>query len=269
MSLYNTHVAVITGGAGGIGLALARRLLKYGARVALVDRDESALLRASEDLLQQDLRPMCLPCDVTDAQACREVADKVVRSWGGIDFLFNNAGLTQIGLFERNTLDVYRRVMDVNFFGSVYMTHACLPGLLERKGHIIVTSSVAGFAPLLGRTGYCASKHALHGFFDTLRSEMKPHEVGVTLVCPSFVETEFSNKGLATDGGALKAPRTQTGKGLTPDEVAGEILHAVEQDKPLALIGNTARIGYWASRLAPAWYARQMEKRFAAEWRRG
>lgn len=267
-TIYPNTTALITGGAGGIGLALARRLMRGGARVALVDRDEAALLRATESFLQEDLRPMALPCDITDPAACQEVADKVTRSWGGIDLLFNNAGLTQIGLFEKNTLDVYRRTMEVNFFGSVNMTHACLPSLIERRGHIVVTSSVAGFAPLLGRTGYCASKHALHGCFDTLRSELRPRGVGVTIVCPSFVETGFSSAGLAADGGALRAPRTDTGKGLTPDEVAAQILDGAARRKPLVIIGRTAWLGWWASRLAPSWYARQMEKRFAAEFER-
>jgi NAD(P)-dependent dehydrogenase (short-subunit alcohol dehydrogenase family) len=263
-----TQVALITGGASGIGLAIAKRLMRAGAQVALADRDESALLRAAEDCLQENLRPLCLPCDITDAEACREAAARVVANWGGIDLLFNNAGLTQMGLFEKNSLEVYRCVMEVNFFGSVNMTHACLPSLLDRRGHIIVTSSVAGFAPLLGRTGYCSAKHALHGFFDTLRAELRPKGVGVTLVCPSFVATGFSEKGLSSAAGALTVAPTQTGRGLSPDEVAGIVVKTLPYRKPLLLVGQTAYLGWWASRLAPAWYERQMAKRFAAEWGR-
>lgn len=260
--------ALITGGAGAIGLALARQLRASGVRVVLVDRDATLLQRATDALGSGDSAVLGLHCDIGDAEACQRVAELTVQQHGGIDLLFNHAGLTQIGLFEKNTLDVYRRVMEVNFFGSVNMTHACLPALLERRGHIVVTSSVAGFAPLLGRTGYCAAKHALHGFFDTLRSELRPQGVGVSIVCPAFVESGFSDRGLANDGGPLKARRSETGKGLTPEAVAAAMHFVARTRKPLTLVGRSAHLAWWASRLLPQWYARQMEKRFAEEYRR-
>jgi len=265
---FHGRSVIITGGAGAIGLALARRLLAGGAQVTLVDRDEAALAQAAQGLHATDKPALAVCCDITDADECRRAAEQVVVQYGGIDLLFNHAGLTQIGLFEANTLEVYRRVMDVNFFGSVHMTHACLPSLIARRGHIVVTSSVAGFAPLLGRSGYCAAKHALHGFFDTLRSELRPNGVGVTLVCPSFVETPFSGRGLAKDGGPLTAPRTETGRGLTATQVAEAMLRAARKRQALVLVGRPAHLAWWASRILPQWYAQQMERRFADEYRR-
>lgn len=260
--------AVITGGAGAIGMAIARELMVAGATVALVDRDEGALLRASEGFLQEGLRPFTFACDITQPLQCEEVAEKLSRAWGRVDVLFNNAGLTQIGLFENNVLEVYRRVMAVNFYGSVHMTRALLPRLMESRGRIVVTSSVAGFAPLLGRTGYCASKFALHGFFETLRLELKPQGVSVTFACPAFVDSPFSSRGVAADGGALRSPRSDTGTPLSPAEVAEAIVSATLRRRRLVLIGRTAKVAWWASRVAPQWYARQMERRFLREMER-
>jgi short-subunit dehydrogenase len=260
--------AVITGGAGAIGRAIARHLMQRGYRAALLDRDAQALLLARESLLQLGMQPLTIPCDITSDEQCRAAIDEVVSSWGRVDLLFNNAGLTQIGLFEHNVLDAYRRVMDVNFYGSVHMTRACLPHLIASRGAISVTSSVAGFAPLLGRTGYCASKHALHGFFDSLRHELRDKGVGVSIACPAFVDSGFSSKGVAADGGALKEGRSETGTPLSPEEVATAIVEGVLRRKPLVLIGRTAKLAWCASRLAPQWYARQMLRRFERELRR-
>jgi len=259
---------VITGGAGGIGQAAAARFMAAGVKVALVDLDETALLLAAERLLQNNQRPLTVPCDITDFAQCQAAADNI-RAWaGGIDVLLNNAGLTQIGLFENNDIGVYRRTMDVNFFGSVHMTRACLPDLIERQGHIVVISSVTGFAPLLGRTGYCAGKHALHGFFDTLRAELRPKGVGVSIVCPTFVQTGFSDKGLGADGQEVKSTRSETGQAISADEVADAIVSVVEHNTPRVIVGNTGKLAWWVSRLFPDYYERQMAKRFAAEFER-
>ena len=259
---------VITGGAGGIGQAAAAKFMAAGAKVALVDLDESNLLLAAERLLQNDQRPLTVPCDITDFDQCNAAADQIRACSGGIDILINNAGLTQIGLFENNDIDVYRRTMDVNFFGSVHMTKVCLPDIIERQGHIAAISSVTGFAPLLGRTGYCASKHALNGFFDTLRAELRPKGVGVSILCPTFVQTGFSDKGLGADGKQVKSTRSETGQSITADDVANEIVDAVTRNIPRKIIGNTGKLAWWVSRLAPNYYERQMAKRFAAEFER-
>ena len=180
---------VITGAAGGIGSALAQRFSAAGARVALLDRDQGGLDRLVLRLGAAGADTIAIPCDVTSLDECSVAVGRVVAAWGGVDVLINNAGITHVSPFVDTDVDVLHRVMDVNFFGAIGMTSVALPSLLERRGQIVVMSSVAGFAPLVLRTGYAASKHALHGCFESLRAELHGTGVGVTLVCPSFVRT--------------------------------------------------------------------------------
>ncbi len=258
-------VVLVTGGAGGIGMAVARHFGQAGARVALVDLQDDAVNARAAELADDGIDALGIACDITDPDACGRAVASAVERCGGIDVLVNCAGLTQVGPFVDNDLSVYRRVMDVNFFGSVYCTKAALPSLIERKGQIVVMSSIAGFAPLLGRTGYCASKHALHGFFDTLRAELRDTGVGVTIVCPSFVETDFAKSGLATDGQPLAFDRSTTGAPVSPEYVAAEIYNAVAKRKRLLVLPTSGRFAYWVSRLAPRLYERSMIKRFGIE----
>ena len=262
MSLpYEGRVVVITGGAGGIGTALARRYGQAGATVIALDKDQEALAAFERGFADADFPTYALPLDITDADACQRVVLGIAQTYGGVDVLINNAGLTQIGPFEDNDLEVYRRVMEVNFFGAVNMTKAALPTLIARRGAIAVMSSVAGFAPLVGRTGYCASKHALHGFFDTLRSELKPHGVGVTLVCPTFAETAFHRRGLAPDGSPLDTERSTTGDAVLPEAIAEALYDGVRRGKAIVPVGRTASLAWRVSRWFPRYYERQMRKR--------
>jgi NADP-dependent 3-hydroxy acid dehydrogenase YdfG len=161
-------VVVITGGAGGIGRALARRWSREGARLALLDRDKDALEEASAELRASGADVTGIELDVTDFDACNEAMEKVVSACGGIDVLVNNAGAVHRSAFLDTDVEVYRRIMAVNYLGSLHCAKAALPHLLARRGMIVVTSSIAGVAPLYGRTGYAASKHALHGLFEAL-----------------------------------------------------------------------------------------------------
>ena len=258
---YEGKVAVVTGGAGAIGTAIAARYGRAGATVIALDKDEAAVAAFEERFAEADFPAFALPLDITDAGACHEAITGIARTYGGIAVLVNNAGLTQIGAFEENGLEVYRRVMEVNFFGAVNVTKAALPFLLEARGAIAVMSSVAGFAPLTGRTGYCASKHALHGFFDTLRAELRPHGVGVTIVCPTFADTAFHRSGLAPDGAPLAAERTTTGDAVTPEDIAEALYRGVARRKAVVPVGHTARLAWFMARWFPRAYERQMRKR--------
>jgi short-subunit dehydrogenase len=256
------RVVVITGGAGGIGRAIAARYHRDGYRIALLDRDPDALANAAEEVGEGTTTHNC---DITQTDCAPEIVNEIASAHGRIDLLVHCAGLTQVSLCRDTTLDVYRRVMDVNFFGAVALTQAVLPALIDAKGHIVVLSSVAGFAPLIGRTGYCAAKHALHGFFDTLRAELAPDGVGVTICCPTFTATNFANSGLTGDGSTIAFDRSTTGEIIHPQTVAEEIHRAVTANKPITLPGRTAKIAWWFQRLAPQTYARAMAKRFAEE----
>lgn len=250
--MYGKSV-VVTGAAGGIGAALAERFARDGARVALLDREE--ITSPAGDAI-------ALRCDVTQEEDCRAALDKVVSAFGGIDVLVNNAGITHLGLFGDTRVDVLRRVMDVNLFGAVNCTKAALPSLLERKGQVITISSVAGFAPLVGRTGYAASKHALHGFFDSLRAEYAGEGLRVMLVCPSFVDTAIGDHALGADGGpAPKGARTGLRNPLPPSSVADAIVRAAARNRRLLLIPREATLAWWITRLAPRVYEHLMIRR--------
>jgi short-subunit dehydrogenase len=167
--------------------------------------------------------------------------------------------------FAATGLDVIGRVMDVNFFGAVNCTKAALPHLVAARGQVVAISSVAGFAPLVARTGYAASKHALHGFFDSLRSELEPQGVDVMIVCPSFIATHIDVNALGGDGAPVRHAQVTVGRPLVPDDVARTIFEGAAGRRRLLLVGRTARQAWWLSRLAPRFYERMMSSRLRAE----
>ncbi len=256
---------VLTGAAGGIGTALARAFSARGDRVALLDLNLDSLQALGRDL---DGEALALRCDVTEPADCAAAIEATVQAWGGVDVLINNAGISHRSRFLDTDPAVLRRVMDVNLFGSVNMTHAALPALQQARGQIVVLSSVAGFAPLVGRTGYCASKHALHGFFGALRSEVRQDGVNVLMVCPSFIDTGLAERALAGDGQAIGAGkvRATAGDALPPEALADAVLHALARRRELLLLPAVSRASYWLSRFAPRLYERMMMRTQAAEF---
>ena len=253
-------VVVITGAAGGIGAALARRFARDGARVALLDRDVEGARAVAAEL--GDGVAMARACDVTSLDDCHAAMRDVIDTWGGIDVLVNNAGITHLGTFAETDVDVIRRVTEVNLFGAVNCTKAALESLVARRGQIIVTSSVAGVAPLATRTGYSASKHALHGFFDSLRAEHHDDGLRVLIVCPSFVDTAIGDHALGADGNPA-APEARTGvkKPVAPATIADAIVTAAAKNRRLLLVPREAKLAYWIARLAPKTYERLMLRR--------
>jgi NAD(P)-dependent dehydrogenase (short-subunit alcohol dehydrogenase family) len=256
---------VITGAAGGIGSALAGRFAGAGARVALLDLDGEAAEALAGELRSAGSEALGRGCDVTSLADVRAAIDFVCGHWGGVDVLVANAGITHLSPFRDTDVDVLRRVMEVNFFGAVHCAQAALESLVSRRGRIVVLSSVAGFAPLATRTGYAASKHALHGFFESLRVELHATGVTVTMVCPFFVRTAIGDHALGGDGGAPRVARTQTGRSMEPEQLADQIYRATAARRRLLLASGGARLARLLSRLAPALYERIMRRRLAAD----
>ena len=265
---FNGSVVAITGAAGGIGQALARACLAAGARVALLDVDAEALAAAAQALTDPVEVVLARPCDITSETECGAAMAAICERWGGLDLLINNAGITHRSLFADTDAAVLRRVMEVNFFGAVNCTRAALPSLVTRRGAIVALSSVAGFAPLLGRTGYCASKHAMHGFFDTLRVELAPAGVEVMMVCPSFTDTAMDRVALTGSGGRTGQARRAVGRQLTPDEVATAIVTGVRRRRRSLVLSPVGKASFWLSRLLPASYERLMVRSQGAEFGR-
>ena len=255
---FKDKVIVVTGAASGIGAAICDRFAREGASIMLLDRDEGGVIAAADRLKASGVDAEGFRCDVVREEECTAVVEQIIAERGGIDVLVNNAGITQRSAFVDTDTSVYRRVMEVNFFGSLHCTKAAMTSLIRRKGVIIVIESLAGVAPLLGRTGYCASKHALHGLFTSLRSEIRDTGVHIMLVCPGFVETNLQTRALDGDGHVTIHPQSVVGKPTSAAKVASDIFKGATAKKTLLVLTPVGKLSYWISRLAPTLYERIM-----------
>jgi NAD(P)-dependent dehydrogenase (short-subunit alcohol dehydrogenase family) len=262
---FSGKVVVVTGAGGGLGRALCLRFGAAGAKIVALDRDGAALEECVAQLQRTGVSAAGEPCDVTREDDCVRAMAAVRRAFGGIDALVSNAGITHRSAFARTDAAVIRRVMEVNFFGALHCTHAALPDLVARRGSIIAISSVAGFAPLIARTGYAASKHALHGFFDSLRSEVGPLGVDILLACPSFIQTGIEKHALGGDGKPARHPQSVVGTRASAEAMAGKIFEAAQSSRRLLLPGALPRASWWVSRLAPRLYERLMVRKLRGE----
>lgn len=255
--VFERKVVVITGGCAGIGRALVMRFAQAGARLAILDLQEAAL----ESLVQHlgdhlGCEAIGLVCDVADAQAVQQAVGLIEERFGGIDLLLNNAGITHRSTFAETELAVFQRIMAVNYFGALHCTKAALPGLIARRGQVIVLSSLSGFAPLLYRSAYNASKHALHGLFETLRAELKGSGVNIMLVCPGFTATDLRKNALVGDGSVTQQPPLAIGKVASAQDVAEAIYQGALRRRRLLVLSNIN----WRARLLARFFPRLFER---------
>ena len=261
-------MAVVTGAGGGLGAAYARALARAGARVVLLDLDGAAAQARAAEIVASGGHAWSAACDVTDEAQCRAAIAAAVAREGGVDLLINNAGISHRSAFADTTAAVYRRVMDVNFFGALHCTQAALPSLRERRGLVVAISSIAGFAPLYGRTGYSAAKHALHGLFESLRCELDESGVEVLIVCPGFTATGIGAAALDGAGQRTRHPQSTVGRVAQPDEVAEAVLRAVRRHRRLLVLTAAGKASWLLSRLSPSLYARLMTRGLRRELQR-
>jgi NAD(P)-dependent dehydrogenase (short-subunit alcohol dehydrogenase family) len=251
---FENKVVVITGGGGGIGTALVDQLLVSNAKIAALDINLDALT-PSENLL-----PVTL--DITDKDLLVHAIAQIHDHFGRIDILINNAGVTHMRKFSDLSAELFDRVMAINFTASVDITRLCLPHLLKTRGQIVAVSSVAGFAPLYGRSAYSASKHAMQGFFGSLATELKDRGVSVTIISPSFVKSrpELQAKASADllSPGATK--KNTAGEQIAPDIAARLILKATRKRHAYVYLGNVSKIARWLFALFPGTYLKVMIK---------
>jgi len=264
---FSARVVVVTGGGSGLGAAYARRFARAGAKLALLDVDLARAEALRAELERGGGECLALRLDVRDEAACREAIEAVLARFGRLDVLVNNAGISHRSAFRETASAVYRRVMDVNFFGALHCTQAALPALLASRGLVIAVSSIAGVAPLYGRTGYAASKHAVQGFFASLRSELAPEGVGVLIVCPGFTATGIATAALDGDGRVTSHPQSTVGRVATPESVAEAVFEAASRGRPLLVLTAAGKAAYLLSRLLPSlyerWIARALRKELA------
>jgi NAD(P)-dependent dehydrogenase (short-subunit alcohol dehydrogenase family) len=262
---FGGTTVLVTGAGGGLGRALALRFAAAGANIVALDRDAAGIDTLAAELGRLGTTCLALPCDVTDAGACSRAVALAVERFGSLDVLVNNAGISHRSGFAATGLDVIRHVMEVNFFGAVNCTKAALPHLVARRGLVVVISSVAGYTPLIARTGYAASKHALHGFFDSLRGELAPEGVEVMVVCPSFIATRIDRNALGGDGQPVRHAQVTVGRALAAEDAAGQVFAGAERGRRLLLIGRTARAAWQLNRFAPRLYELIMARRLRGE----
>jgi len=259
---------VVTGAAGGLGLAYARRFGQAGARVAMLDLKTAQVEEAAHRLTAEGMDVLPVTCDLADSTGVAASMARVMDCFGGVDVLINNAGISARAAFAQTQPAVFHRVMAVNFFGSVYTTQAALESLIRRKGMIISISSLAGFSPLLGRTAYCASKHAHHGLFDSLRSELRDIGVGVLIVCPGFTATGIGAAALDGDGSITRHPQSMVGRPAAPEDVADQVFRAAQKNKRLLVLTSVGRIGRVINKISPRLYECLMVRSVKAELER-
>ena len=257
VNLHSRHVW-ITGASSGIGEALAYECSRRGARLVLSSRREDALREVRERCVRPDDHAI-QTLDLAEPESLRQAAETVQNDVGPVDVLVNNGGISQRGTAAETDMDVVRRIMEVNFFGAVQLTKAVLPTMIDRQeGHIVVVSSLAGKFGTPLRSSYAASKHALHGWFDSLRAEAHDDGIGVTLACPGFVKTNVVSNALYPDGTPLGEEAEE--KGIPPRQCATAIADAIEQETPEFTVGGWETMAAHLKRFLPGLFRRMIRQ---------
>jgi short-subunit dehydrogenase len=245
-------VVLITGASSGIGWACAEVFGKAGARVVITGRSEARLREAEAGLQAQGIECLAIVADVSIAQDNKMMIEKCIETFGRLDVLINNAGISMRALFEEADLAVIQKVMDINFYGTVYATKYALPHLIASQGAIVGVSSIAGYRGLPARTGYSASKFAMQGFLEALRTELMPKKVHVLIACPGFTASNIRNAALAKDGTAQgESPRDEQ-QMMSAEAVANYIFKALKNKKRRLVLTGQGKLTVFLNKWLPA-----------------
>ena len=246
---FKDKVVIVTGGTDGIGKALVEELLAAGAKVATCGRDHDKLYRLQSDYPSYHLHTMV--ADVSSENDCRRFIETTTKFFGGVDILINNAGISMRAVLKEASIDVIRKVMAINFFGAVYCTKYALDSILERKGTIVGVSSIAGYRGLPGRSGYSASKYALQGWLEAIRTELMGDGVHVMWVCPGFTTSNIRNAALNKDGSSHGESPMDEGSMMTAEECARHILRAIQKKKRTLVLTFTGKRTVFMNKFFP------------------
>lgn len=250
---FKNKVVVITGASSGIGKACAEEFAKRGAHLVLAARQYVTLCEITADLESRyHIRAVAVQADVSQEHDCETLIKQALVTFDKIDVLVNNAGLSMRALFNDLDLSVLKNLMDVNFWGTVYCTKYALPEILKTKGSIIGVSSIAGYRGLPGRTGYSASKFAMNGFMEALRTEILKTGVHVMVACPGFTASNIRVTALAKDGSSHGETSMEEGKMMSADEVAGRIVDGIAGRKRTLIMTGQGKLTVWINKLLPA-----------------
>lgn len=249
-------VVIITGGSSGIGKALAYEFGHKGSQIVITGRDESKLEATKTDLTAKGIDVLTIRADVSQESDNNLMVEKTLEKYGKIDILINNAGISMRALFEDLHLDVIRKVMDINFYGTVYATKYCLPYILENKGSIIGISSIVGYRGTPARTAYSASKYAMQGFLEVLRTEVMKRGVHVLVACPGFTGSNIRKTALLADGSIQGDTPREEEKLMTAEEVAKEIYKATQKRKRDLILTTQGKLVVFLNK----WFPSMMDK---------
>jgi short-subunit dehydrogenase len=252
MAVFAGKVVVVTGASAGIGRALCLELARQRPRLVLAARDEARLGETAGACRGLGAEALVVPADVASQSDCRRIVERTVAAYGGIDALVNNAGIGMIARFdELRDLAVFEQLMRVNYLGAVYLAHAALPLLKRSRGHLVVVASLAGLTGVPTRSGYSASKHAVIGFFESLRIELLGSGVSVTIACPDFVVSEIHKRAIGPDGRPLGKSPMQESKIMSAEECAERILRGIERRERMLVMSMRGRLGRFVRLVAP------------------
>jgi short-subunit dehydrogenase len=243
---------ILTGASEGIGRALALELAARGARIALAARDRERLETLAQECRARGGEALAVSTDVTSQQDLEWLVAETVKSFGGIDILVHNAGITMWSRFDQlQDLSIFERVMEVNYLAPVRLTSLALPHLKASRGLLVAVASLAGFTGIPERTAYAGSKHALIGFFESLRIELAESGVDVSIVAPDFVVSEIHKRAIGPDGEPLGVSPMQQSKIMTAETCARLIARGMEKRQRLLLMSARGRWGRWLKLIAP------------------
>ena len=238
MDLYN-KIIWVTGASSGIGEALVKALCKYNTKLIISSRNEDELMRVKNEAETREGNITVLPVDLENNGKLKKITNDACSIYGDIDILINNAGISQRSLAVETGIDVDRRIMEIDYFGTITLTKHVLTRMIKNKsGHIVVISSIMGKIGTPLRSAYCAAKHALHGFFDSLRAEIWMHNIGITIICPAAVRTSISINSLTGNGASYGIMDSIQDEGLSPQKAAEKIINGIIKGKEEIVIGK-------------------------------
>lgn len=258
---FDHKIIWITGASSGIGKSLAITLSKHQTKLILSSRNEKEL-NAVKNACEHPENVMILPLDLENYMSLSDKVDNALSLFGDIDVLFNNGGVSQRSFAKETSIEVDKRIMDVNYLGTVALTKALLPHFIEKNnGHFVVITSIVGKIGTPLRSSYAASKHALHGFFDSLRAEVYQNNIKITLACPGFVQTNVSLNALTADGTPQNKMDSATKNGLTSEVFVQKLLNAVRQEKQEVYIGGfKEKLAVYVKRFFPKLLSKMIRK---------
>lgn len=244
-------VVIITGASSGIGKATALHFAKKSARLAIAARSIEKLEQTAQDIRALGAAVISIQCDVSKEEDCQQLVDKTVAEFGQLDVLINNAGISMRALFNDTELSVIKNVMDINFWGTVYCTKFALPHLLKSRGSVAGISSIAGYVGLPARTGYSASKYAMHGFLEALRTENLENNLHVLIACPGFTASNIRNTALTADGSSQgESPRKEE-KMMSAEAVAAYLYDSISKRKQRLTLTTEGKLAVFFSKWLP------------------